>query len=88
MDKEVRRALRKMDTSPFMIDVLANSSFYVNAFIDSGCLCFSAFSAQMAHNRRLPRIPIEARQLKLAEKDEQEKIISYITYMDIDIDGR
>ena len=67
--REVRGVLKRMDTTPFMIDVLANSNFYIEAFMDSGCLCFSAFSSQLVHNRRLPRIGIEARLLKLAEKD-------------------
>lgn len=88
MDKKVEKALEQMDTTPFMIDVLVNSSFYVDAFVDSGCLCFSAFSAQLVHDRKLPRIPIETRQLKLAENDDQERKISYVTSVDVDIDGR
>ena len=60
-----------MDISPFIIDILANSNFYIEAFIDSGCLCFSAFSSQLVHNCKLPRISIEPQLLKLAEKDKE-----------------
>lgn len=82
------RKMRSMDTTPFIIDVLMNSAFYVDALFDSGCLCLSAFSSQFVHNRKLPRIPIEARPLRLADKDEREKMITHITYADIDINGR
>lgn len=82
--------MERMDTTPFMIDVLVNSSFYIEAFMDSGCLCFSAFSTQLVHNRNLPRIEIEARFLKLAESDseDQRRKITHITYADVDVDGR
>lgn len=37
---------------------------------------------------KLPQIPIEKRELKLAKKDPKHRIISRITYVNIDIDGR
>lgn len=88
-DEKVEQVLENMDTSPFVIDVLVNCSSYVNAFVDSGCLCLSAFSSRFVHDRKLPRIEIEPRLLKLAENDrDYSKKISYITFIDMDIDGR
>jgi hypothetical protein len=40
---EVEEAMRKMDSTPFLIDTVVNSSFYIDALIDNGCLCYSAF---------------------------------------------
>lgn len=40
------------------------------------------------NRRKLPRIPIKARELFLAENDKKKGVIKEITYADIDIDGR
>ena len=85
---EVEEAMRKMDSTPFLIDTLVNSSFYIDALIDNGCLCYSAFSQELVRQKKLPRIPIKHRELKLAKNDTQKRHIREITYIDLDIDGR
>lgn len=77
-----------MDSKPFLIDTLIDSSFYLKALLDTGCLCFSAFSDDLVKKKKLPRIPIERRDLKLAENDDKERSIDFITRVEIDIDGR
>ena len=77
-----------MDTSPFFIDCMINSSFFVRALIDSGCLCFSAFSETFVRQRRLPRVEVPARRLRLAKDNPKEWEIHQITCAMIDIDGR
>lgn len=79
-----------MDTTPFLIDVLVNGSFFTEAFVDSGCLCFSAFCDKFARKHKLPRIPIDPRVLKLADNDEtgQKKMITHLTFIEMDVDGR
>ncbi|KAI0995427.1 hypothetical protein K3495_g12753 [Podosphaera aphanis] len=76
-----------MDSKPFYIDVMLNSSKFIRAFIDSGCLCYSAFSAALVRKLNLPRIPIPERSLKLAEEGKINKSLSYITWANVDIDG-
>lgn len=56
--------------------------------MDSGCLCYSAFNNTFVKRHNLPRIPIESRELKLAKNDVQQRAISNITWIDMDIDGR
>jgi hypothetical protein len=70
------------------MDTVVNSSFYLKALFDTGCLCFSAFSDNLVKQKKLPRIPIERRDLKLAKNDEKERSINFITKVEIDIDGR
>ncbi|KAI0995281.1 hypothetical protein K3495_g12899, partial [Podosphaera aphanis] len=66
---------------------MLNSSKFIRAFIDSGSLCYSAFSAALVRKLNLPRIPIPERSLKLAEEGKINKSISYITWANVDIDG-
>src|SRR5699024_6344367 len=61
--------------------------FFSEAFVDNGCLCRSAFSSHFVHSRKLPRIPIKPRALALA-KDDVRDHISFITFVDMDLDGR
>jgi hypothetical protein len=79
--------MRKMDDTPFLIDTQLNSSHFTQAFVDSGCLCYSAFDAALVRQMKLPRIPIEERSLTLAKKDKNSQTIRHITYADVDIDG-
>ncbi|KAI0995203.1 hypothetical protein K3495_g12979, partial [Podosphaera aphanis] len=76
-----------MASKPFLIDVMLNSNNYAKAFIDSGCLCYSAFSATLVSELNLPRISIPPRTLKLAENNTSSNSIAYITWAYIDIDG-
>lgn len=87
--EKVKEVLKKMDTTPLILDCMINSSFYQEAFVDSGCLCFSAFSERLVRYRRLPRISLpEPKQLKLAKEDEVKREITHLTVADVDIDGR
>lgn len=86
--REVSKALSRMDGKPFLIDTLVNGITFVDAFVDSGCLCFSAFQQDLVNSAKLPRIELEdPRIIKLA-KDAPTESIDTITYADIDIDGR
>ena len=80
--------IKKLDGSPFLIEILLNKSFYSDALLDSGCLCYSAFNLSFVKRHKLPRLPIQARELKLAKKDSQGQAITEITCVDIDIDGK
>lgn len=83
---ELEKAL-KMDSKPFLIDVMLNSSNFTQAFVDSGCLCYSAFSETLVRELNLPRISIPPRSLKLTEENTSNNSIAYITWAHIDIDG-
>ena len=88
MSKSIVDVVRKLDGSPFIIEVLINKSFYANTFMHSGCLCYSAFNKSFVKRHKLPRIPIECRGLQLAKNDLQRQVINEITFIDMDIDGR
>ncbi|KAI0998037.1 hypothetical protein K3495_g10153 [Podosphaera aphanis] len=77
-----------MKSSPFLIDCQVNSSFYIKALIGTGCLCFATFSKDIVKKNNLPRIKIPEKTLQLAEKDEKERTISEMTFIELDIDGR
>ena len=77
-----------MNSSPFLVDCQINCDFYVESLIDTGCLCFAAFSESLVANNNLPRIKIPSRKLYLARKDGKERTIKYITHASIDIGGR
>ena len=85
---EISKVVNKMDGSPFLLDVVLNKSFYTDALMDSGCLCYSAFNLSFVKRHKLPRIPIKPRELKLAKKDSQQQSIKELTFVDVDIDGR
>ena len=80
--------VKRLDGSPFILEILINKSFYVNNFMDSGCLCYSAFNNSFVKRHNLPQIPIKSRGLKLAKSDVQQRAIYEITCVDMDIDGR
>ena len=56
---EVKVAMKKMDRSPFLIDVLLNSRAFKRALVNSGCLCYSAFSGALVCQQKLLYIPIK-----------------------------
>jgi hypothetical protein len=76
-----------MDSSPFYINTLINSAKFIKAFIDNGCLCYTAFNEFMVRALKLSRIFIFHKFLKLAEEDMEERKISFITYANVNIDG-
>ena len=84
---EIKKAIKRMDSSPFLLDVLANGAWFTKALIDTGCLCYSAFDADLVRQRKLPRIEIKKRSLTLAKNDDQKHSITHITYIDMDVDG-
>ncbi|KAI1003431.1 hypothetical protein K3495_g4780 [Podosphaera aphanis] len=77
-----------MNGTPFLIDCFLNSIFFVQSLIDTGCLCYAAFSHTLVKEKNLPRIPVIKRSLQLAENDGKERIINEIIYANFDIDGR
>ncbi|KAI1006047.1 hypothetical protein K3495_g2170 [Podosphaera aphanis] len=77
-----------MDNRPFLIEAFINDLFFVPALFDSGCLPYAAFSEDIAKKYKLPRIPIEKRELKLAKEDVNPYKISHVTYVTLDIQGR
>jgi hypothetical protein len=77
-----------MDSTPFLIDTLMNSTCYVDAFMDNGCLSYSAFSKNLVRQKKLPRIPVDPRELKLAKDDDRKWSINEVTFADLDFDGR
>ena len=85
---EIRQAEAKMDSSPFLIDTFINNIYPVHALFDTGCLPFAAFSEDLVRAKNLPRIPIPARDLKLAKNDPHTYKIKDITYCTLDINGR
>lgn len=85
---ELKEAVDRMDSGPFLIDAFINNHFYLCALFDSGCLPYAAFNENTVINRNLPRIPINHRLLKLAKDDKCSFKIKYITYATLDINGR
>lgn len=86
--RKVRSVVERLDGTPFMLEVFINKNFYANAFMDSRCLCYSAFNRSFVKHHKLPRYPIETRELKLAKKDPHRRKINEITCVKIDLDGR
>jgi hypothetical protein len=75
-----------MDNFPFYINILINSAKFIKAFINNGCLCYTAFNEFIVRALKLSRILIPYKSLKLAKKDIKEKKISFITYANVNID--
>ena len=77
-----------MNSTPFLIDCLVNSSFFVQSPIDTGCLCYAPFSNELVNNNKLSRIPIAKRILHLAKLYGKQTIICEMRFAILDIDGR
>jgi hypothetical protein len=75
-----------MNNSPFYINILINSAKFIKAFIDNGCLCYTAFNESIIRALKLSRIFIPYRFLKLAKENMEERKISFITYANVNID--
>src|SRR5437667_5875790 len=77
-----------MNSEPFKIDVLFNSSVFKSVLIDNGCLYYATMSERTANSLRLPRFPISPRVLSQVTKSpENQTEVSSVSYADIDIDG-
>jgi hypothetical protein len=76
-----------MNSSFFYINTLINSAKFIKAFINNNCLCYAVFNEFMVRALKLSRIFISYKFLKLAEKNIKERKISFITYVNVDIDG-
>jgi hypothetical protein len=76
-----------MNSFLFYINILINSAKFIKAFINNNCLCYAAFNESIIRALKLSRIFIFYKFLKLAEKDMEERKISFITYANVDIDG-
>jgi hypothetical protein len=80
-----------MESTPFLIDTLINGTSFTESFFDNGCIPYAAFSEKTVRTHRLPRIPIDAKQLALAKESHEngeDLRITHMTYATIDIDGR
>ncbi|KAI0992396.1 hypothetical protein K3495_g15789 [Podosphaera aphanis] len=77
-----------MDSKPFLVESFINDYFFLPALFDSGCLPYAAFSENIVQKHKLPRIPVEHRNLQLAKNDQNPHKISQITYATLDINGR
>ncbi|KAI0997617.1 hypothetical protein K3495_g10570 [Podosphaera aphanis] len=76
-----------MNSSPFLIDRQLNSSFYLHALIDTGCLCFAASSKDLVKNNNLTRTKIPEKS-SISRERRKKRTINEITFADFDIDGR
>jgi hypothetical protein len=74
-----------MDSFPFYINTPINSVKFTKAFINNNYLCYTAFNKFIIRALKLSRIFIPYKSLKLAEKDIKERKISFITYVNVDI---
>ncbi|KAI0993816.1 hypothetical protein K3495_g14368, partial [Podosphaera aphanis] len=84
---EIREAVKRLNSSPFLIDILINSTCYSTALFDTGCLPYAVFDRSFADQTHLPRLPVTHRSLKLA-KDGPQIPITEMTWATLDIDGR
>jgi hypothetical protein len=64
-----------MNSSPFYINILINSTKFTKAFINNGYLCYAAFNEFIIRALKLPRIFISHKFLKFAEKNMKKKDI-------------
>jgi hypothetical protein len=88
---EIEAAKQRMISTPFLIDTLVNNTSFTDAYFDTGCLVYTAFSARCVKSMKLPRIPIKQTAIRLAKKNhktDRDPVVSHITYATIDIDGR
>lgn len=85
-----------MDTAPFLIPVLVNSTQFTDAQADSGCHCYAAVSEPFMQRCRLARVPLpERREVRTAvttsrrggRKFEKTSLITYTAKSVADIDG-
>jgi hypothetical protein len=89
--REIKAAKDRMESTPFLIDTLINGTSFTESFFDNGCIPYAAFSEKTVRTHRLPRIPIDAKQLALAKESHEngeDLRITHMTYATIDIDGR
>ena len=75
-----------MDSKLFYINFGINGIYYIKAFVNSGCLCFTFISQSFARRLRLLRILITLRNLKQVNTTKRG-VITYVTYVDTDING-
>src|SRR2546430_395057 len=76
-----------MNSKPFKINVLFNSSVFKSALIDNRYLYYATISERTTNSLRLPRIPISLRVLsQVTESPKNQTEVSLVSYADIDID--
>ncbi|KAI0995750.1 hypothetical protein K3495_g12432 [Podosphaera aphanis] len=79
--------MRKLISSPLLIDCLINNSFYVKAMVDTGCLCFSIFDQSLVRKHKFYSENIAPRSLRLADGKATINI-NQVARINMDIDGR
>ena len=60
---------------------------FVDAFVDSGCLCFCAVSQAYAQRTHMSRIDIPKRELKLAQNQPETYAITQTASFELDVGG-
>lgn len=63
-----------MHSTPFLIDCLLNDNIQVSALVDSGCLCYSVFDADLVRTHNFLTKDIKPRVLHLANGNTTEYI--------------
>lgn len=85
---ELEKAKSRMDSPPFLFDVFINHHSEIQAFFDTGCLPYAAFSENLVRTHNLPRIPIPPRPLQLAKDGTPDYNLNSLTYATVDVNGR
>ena len=79
---------RVVDSQPFLIDSIVNTTTSADAFVDSGCLCYYAVRADFARLHQLKREPISPRELQLAADDPTSTLmITEVAQFQLDLEG-
>ncbi|KAI0992221.1 hypothetical protein K3495_g15965 [Podosphaera aphanis] len=81
-----QKKLENLNSPPLLIDCLINSSFFVKAMIDTGCLCFSVLDEDLVRTNKLYSEVITPRLMRLADGQKSNRI-TQIARVEVDIDG-
>lgn len=77
-----------VDSQPFLIDSVVNTTTSADAFVDSGCLCYCAVRADFAQFHLLQRKQITPRELRMAADDSKSPLlITEIAQFELDLEG-
>jgi transposase InsO family protein len=87
VEDQWKQEKRKMDRKGMYVNAWIDRVHEIQAFVDSGCLCFATVSDRFAQKAKLQRIAIKRRPLHQVV-DEQEPIyIDTVVHFKLDIDG-
>ncbi|KAI0997917.1 hypothetical protein K3495_g10274 [Podosphaera aphanis] len=86
MSSKTERFIVSTSSKPLLIDTLINSSVFVQAMVDTGCLCFSVINEDLVRNHDIHTESIPPRYLRLADEKKACKI-TRVARLKLDIDG-